>query len=194
MTDNHATAVLWRRLPYMLSPQWDIYSHIWDRVEEKRVLEVGFGTGIGVLQYAGNAKDVLAIEIDKAAVGFAEKVFPLRNICWRVRDLLTFEGEKFDYIVMIEVLEHVVDSEKALERIHGLLVPGGKALITVPNKLRHRHKDEILIENEWTPPSFLVELLPYFHDAQLLDYELQPLELPNGDRATPIIAEVTRVP
>jgi len=192
MSDNNATAVLWRRLPYVLSPQWDIYSRIGDRTKGKRVLEVGFSTGAGVLQYAENVKSVLAIEIDKAAVEFATKMFPLRNICWRVRDLLTFEASGFDYIVMIEVLEHIVDSEKALERVHDLLVPGGKALITVPNANRHRHKDEVLIENEWTPPSFLVELLPYFHDAQLLDYELQPLELPNGDRATPIIAEVTR--
>ncbi len=52
---NDATAVLWRRLPYMLSPQLDIYERLWPFVRRKRVLEVGFGTGIGVLQYAGSA-------------------------------------------------------------------------------------------------------------------------------------------
>ena len=192
MSDNNATAVIFRRLPYYLSPQWDIYSQIWDRVEEKRVLEVGFGTGAGVLQYSQDAESVVAIEIDKAAVEFAMKVFPLHNVCWWVQDLLTYEVGAFDYIVMIEVLEHIADYEKALERVHDLLVPGGKALLTVPNANRHRHKDESLIENEWKPSSFLVELLPYFDDGQLLDYELLPLQLPNGNRATPIIAEVSR--
>ena len=192
MNDNNATAVLWRRFVYYLSPQWDIYSRIGDQTRGKRVLEVGFGTGIGVLQYAQDAESVVAIEIDKAAVEFAMKVFPLHNVCWWVQDLLTYEVGEFDYIVMIEVLEHIVDPEKALERIRDLLVPGGKALLTVPNALRHRHKDENLIEKERTPSGFSAELRRHFRDVVLLDYELQPLEPPNGNRATPIIVEVTR--
>lgn len=193
MSDNDATAVLWRRFIYYLSPQWDIYSRIGDRTKGKRVLEVGFGTGAGVLQYAQDAESVVAIEIDKAAVEFAMKVFPLHNVCWWIQDILTFEAGEFDYIVMIEVLEHVVDAEKALERVHDLLAPGGKALLTVPNAKRHRHKDEALIENEWTPLGFASELGKRFNDnVELLNYELRPLNLSRNGQATPIIAEVAR--
>lgn len=194
MSDNNATAVLWRRLVYHLSPQWDIYSRIGDRTEGKRVLEVGFGTGAGVLQYAQDAESVVAIEIDKAAVEFAMKVFPLYNVCWWVQDILDYEGGEFDYIVMIEVLEHVADPDKALKRIYDLLVPGGKALLTVPNAKRHRRKYESLIENEWTPLGFATKLGRYFQKTELLNYELQPLNLSINGQATPIIAEVTRVP
>ena len=194
MSDNNATAVLWRRLIYHLSPQWDIYSRIGDRMKGKRVLEVGFGTGAGVMQYAQDAESVVAIEIDKAAVEFAMKLFPLHNVCWWVQDILDYEDGAFDYIVMIEVLEHVADYEKALKRIHDLLVPGGKALLTVPNAKRHRHKHEDLINNEWTPLEFVWKLREYFHEAELLDYDLQPLDLSKNGQATPIIAEVTNVP
>ena len=65
---NGAGAVLFRRLPYMLSPQLDIYERLGPLVTEKRVLEIGFGTGLGTLQYVAAASMVDAIEIDPAAV------------------------------------------------------------------------------------------------------------------------------
>ena len=84
---NGAGAVLFRRLPYMLSPQMDIYENLRPLVREKTVLEIGFGTGIGVLQYASAAKYVHAVEIDPAAVAFAEKCFPFEGVSWIQGDI-----------------------------------------------------------------------------------------------------------
>ena len=41
-------------------------------------------------------------------------------------------SEKFDQIVFLEVLEHILDDQKALERISKLLKPGGRIIISTP--------------------------------------------------------------
>ncbi len=45
---------------------------------------------------------------------------------------LTFGDDKFDYIISIHVLEHVLDDQKALNEIYRVLKPGGTALIMLP--------------------------------------------------------------
>jgi methylase of polypeptide subunit release factors len=64
--------ILWRRLPYMLSPQMDIYKHLSSMLVGKNVLEVGFGVGLGVLQYANDAKSVFAIDTSENAYNFGQ--------------------------------------------------------------------------------------------------------------------------
>ena len=48
---------------------------------------------------------------------------------------LAFRDNTFDAVLMIEVLEHVFDDEKAISEIYRILKPGGKLIITAPNKL-----------------------------------------------------------
>ena len=43
-------------------------------------------------------------------------------------------NNKFDTIIMLEVLEHIKDDNKTLQNIHKMLKRGGKLIITVPNK------------------------------------------------------------
>ena len=42
-------------------------------------------------------------------------------------------GKKYDLVTMFDVLEHVDDFEAALLNIHGLLRPGGRLLLKLPN-------------------------------------------------------------
>lgn len=42
-------------------------------------------------------------------------------------------GRRFDTVVLGHVLEHVADPVALLARVRGLLAPGGRALLTVPN-------------------------------------------------------------
>lgn len=48
-------------------------------------------------------------------------------------DRLIAAGDRRDVCVMEHVLEHVVDPEGLLHRLHGLLKPGGLLAVTVPN-------------------------------------------------------------
>ena len=51
--------------------------------------------------------------------------------------------QRFDWIVMLDVLEHIPDPVAALEKARNLLKPGGRILLTVPafNLLWTRHDD-----------------------------------------------------
>lgn len=47
---------------------------------------------------------------------------------------LRFEDNYFDKIVCTEVLEHIVDDQKAVSELYRVLKPGGTLAVTVPNK------------------------------------------------------------
>ena len=59
------------------------------------------------------------------------------------------ENEKFDAVIALDVLEHVLDYQRALEEIHRVLSPGGFAILTVPQK------DNLLVTYE--DPSIVTE-------------------------------------
>lgn len=183
---NWANDILWRRFGYALSPQLDIYKYLAEHLVGKCVLEVGFGTGIGVLQYAPGAKYVCAIEIDPLAVDFAKRCFPVEGIAWMEADVLTFSCGLYDAVVMIEVLEHIADWEAALANVVALLNTSGKLYISARNANASLRKND-LHEREWTAPEFRDSLLNYFSSVDLYDYSLSKM-LPIDTRQTPLMA------
>jgi SAM-dependent methyltransferase len=42
------------------------------------------------------------------------------------------DDRSYDLVLMLDVLEHIEDDAGALERVHGVLQPGGHAIVTVP--------------------------------------------------------------
>ncbi len=193
MDDSNATAVIWRRLTYMLSPQLDVYESLRKIVHGKRVLEIGFCTGLGVLQYHAFAEYVDAVEIDPVAVSFVRKTLPLRNVRWICDDISNpsrnYRG--YDMLVMIEVLEHIVNQDRALQILRNSLVRGGSGIITAPNSKRYRRRQESLNVREYTAMSLRDKLKRVFERVVLLDATLMPdddLET----RASPLIAGVQR--
>ena len=191
--DSMASAVIWRRLVYMLTPQIDLYENVPRMVQGRRVLEVGFGTGIGCLQYAHAAEYIDAVEIDPAAVAFARRMLPLRNVRWLLDDVVnpTRTYRAYDVFLAIEVLEHVVDRGAALRTLRGALAPGGWGLVTVPNSLRYRRRTEALNAEEWTPDGALAMLGEVFQSAILLDARLMP-QADQQHRESPIVVAVQR--
>lgn len=80
-------------------------------------LENTFITGIDfikeILPHAVDANHCLAVDID--------------------RGHLPFNNESFDYVTCLDVLEHLILSDHAMEEIHRVLKPGGRCLFSVPN-------------------------------------------------------------
>jgi len=54
------------------------------------------------------------------------------SVSW-VNDLALIQQQKYDLILMVEVLEHLLDPVDELKKIRELLSPGGKLVITTPN-------------------------------------------------------------
>jgi 2-polyprenyl-3-methyl-5-hydroxy-6-metoxy-1,4-benzoquinol methylase len=189
---NQAHDILWRRLRYFLTPQFDIYASLFSRFAGRRVLEVGFGTGGGVLQYASSARLVDAIEIDPGAVDFANKTFPLNNVNWIEGDICTFQTRiRYDAVVMIETLEHIPDYKSALTNIRKLLHPGGDLVMSARNANADLRRWKDLHEREWTSGELVDELRPFFEDVWLYDWSLTDLQT-GFTSLTPLVAVARR--
>ena len=71
--------MIWNRLKYVLSPQFDVYDVV-KKTVRNRVADIGFGTGFGTHLFSVNAKEVYGYEIDEAAIQFAKTVFPFKAL------------------------------------------------------------------------------------------------------------------
>jgi 2-polyprenyl-3-methyl-5-hydroxy-6-metoxy-1,4-benzoquinol methylase len=189
---NDAHDVLWRRLRYMLSPQWDIYFSFRGKFRYKKVLEVGFGTGAGTIQYAPDALVVHALEIDPGAVDFAKKTYPLENVKWICADITKYSVDfKYDVVVMVETLEHIKEWEKALANIRDHMEPGGMLYMTARNRNADLRRWKDLHEREWTAQELYDALIEYFGQVHLYDYSMTDIQSPQTT-LTPLIARAQK--
>ena len=182
---NDANGVLWRRLRYFLTPQLDLYKHIGDKVSGD-VLEVGFGTGFGVLQYAFQVNSVVALELTQDAVDTASELMPLLHVTWAVGDITKKAYPHCDAALMIEVLEHIPNYKAALSNLADSLYVGGTAYISGPNKNAQLRKND-KHEREWTAGEFAKTLKEYFGEVTLYDYSLTQVQ-DEDSTVTPLVA------
>ena len=100
-----------------------------------RVLDAGCGAGgNGALMKGAGAAEVVGIELHPAAAQRA------RSVCDRVLegdlaalDLETLGPGSFDLVLAIDVLEHLVAPGEVIQRLVGLLKPGGLLVACIPN-------------------------------------------------------------
>lgn len=97
----------------------------------RNVLDIGCGQG-GFLDLARRAGlDTAGVEISRRAAAIAAAKGH-RVFCRSVLDGPITEGERFDLVVMWDVLEHLPDPGQALRRAREVLAPGGRLFITTP--------------------------------------------------------------
>jgi cyclopropane fatty-acyl-phospholipid synthase-like methyltransferase len=98
------------------------------------VLEVGAGGGKVTELYAAN-RTVLATDLSDPSIAALEQRFAgVPGVTVAKKDLrqLQGEGNRFDSIVMINVLEHIEDDAGVLGELSTLLLPGGNVVVYVP--------------------------------------------------------------
>lgn len=66
------------------------------------------------------ARSYLRLDIDPAKTP---------DICCDLHDL-DWQGEPFDTVLAIEILEHLKDPQRAIDRIHSVLKPGGVCILS----------------------------------------------------------------
>jgi 2-polyprenyl-3-methyl-5-hydroxy-6-metoxy-1,4-benzoquinol methylase len=100
-----------------------------------RVLDIGTATGTVAEALRERGARVWGVEIDEAAAKEAAKA--CEQIVIGDVEQLDLDAEldqhEFDWLLLLDVLEHLRDPLATLKRSASLLAPGGRVLISIPN-------------------------------------------------------------
>lgn len=166
--------MLWNRLRYVLSPQFDIYEQV-AKIVRGRVMDIGFGTGFGMHLFSINAKEVCGCEISEQSVRFAERVFPIAKMCFRYGNIEKgIDDIPYDFITMIDVIEHLEDPKRALLNVKKLMAVNGTFVCSTPNRLSRYRKSDNHVK-EFTPKEFETLLKMAFTHVSLRNFKLDAL-------------------
>ena len=112
------------------------YQYLADRIQNgMNVLDIGVGRGGLERLLVSKGVNVYCLDPNKESIDYLRAEFDLGD---RARvgfsQEIPFENERFDVVIMSEVLEHLSDKkfEKTLEEVCRVLRPGGKFIGTVP--------------------------------------------------------------
>jgi SAM-dependent methyltransferase len=105
-----------------------------------RYLDVGCGFGGCMVAFARLGYEAWGVDLDPVRVRMAranltDHSLPLNAHDWNFLDAGVPEKlGRFDLITCIDVIEHVLDVPKTLERVVSMLNPGGVVLFEIPNR------------------------------------------------------------
>jgi len=103
------------------------------QTHNKRVLEIGFGSGQLLARIAEKGGRCIGMEISRNAIHSLKKRFSEGiNFVLGALPNLPFRSIKFDLVVVSHVLEHVQDDRKSFKEISRVLKPGGRFILYVP--------------------------------------------------------------
>lgn len=100
------------------------------------VLDVGCGSGM-LGQYLSQEKKCVVdgVDFDEAAIEICSPSYRFTAVKNLEVDLLTdvFASKAYDYIVVADVIEHLVNPDKMLSELKKLIKPDGTIIFSVPN-------------------------------------------------------------
>ena len=151
--DHKAFESKWYFNPaYSCTVRRDLTKMILDLPDEGRgisVLEIGCAAGgtLMYLHYHYRQADLWGIESSEAAAKMASHFAEVLNFDIEAVEKAEWHN-KFDYILAGDVVEHLRDPWKALERLRRWLKPGGHFLLSVPNVM-HISNIQNILGGDW---------------------------------------------
>jgi SAM-dependent methyltransferase len=115
--------------PLRGSSHWWALSQLAPAVAGKSVLDVGAGSGwLGQALRQHAPGRTVAIEIDTRSHPVLHSLYDQV-----LEDPTALDGQSFDFIALLDVLEHLPKPIEYLKRLRRLLAPSGTILLSVPN-------------------------------------------------------------
>lgn len=120
---------------YEVFAQWMPSTMEFARFSGKRLLEVGYGQGTDLFQFARNGALVSGIDMTPSHFDIATRRFNLAGIDADLRlgdaEEMPFADASFDAVYSFGVIHHSPNTQKIIDEIHRVLRPGGRAIIGV---------------------------------------------------------------
>lgn len=102
------------------------------------ILDIGCGQGVVLKKlkekFGDKIKTLTGIELSKKLLEMAGKNIPEARLLIADAENLPFGDNSFDFVIMIDVFQYLLDFDKALEEIKKVLRPNGKFIVTAPNR------------------------------------------------------------
>ena len=102
-----------------------------------RALEVGPGSGVYLPTLCSLFGEVVTSDIEESYLERASNLSSAHpNLSMKIDDITnsSLPESSFDLILCTEVVEHIPDSASALREMHRLLKPGGKLVLSTPQR------------------------------------------------------------
>lgn len=104
----------------------------------KRVLEVGCGLGIDLIQFARGGAIVTGVDIAEVAIRLARNFFEQNGLKADLQvmngEALRFQDDSFDVVYAHGVLQYTAEDKRMVDELYRVLRPGGEAILMVYNK------------------------------------------------------------
>ena len=105
---------------------------------ERKILEIGFGMGTDLFQFASNGAEVYGIDLSPKHLEITQRRFELyglnANLQLADAENMPFDDNSFDGVYSFGVIHHTPNMQKTIEETYRVLKPGGKAIISVYNR------------------------------------------------------------
>lgn len=121
------------------------------RNKNNRILDLGCGTGHTgkELKKLGLAKEVIGVELFEDAAKEAKSNLD-RIIVGNIEEIeLPFEKNSFDYILAMDILEHLYDPWRIISTTKKFLKKDGTLIVSIPNVQNWRLLRDLVFKGEW---------------------------------------------
>lgn len=115
------------------------YEFVADLGKQKTILDVACGEGYGTALLGSAATRVVGADKDSAAIAQARQKYAGVNVTYIQSDLFALPAvmtQTFDIVCCFQTIEHLDNQDDFLATLKQLASPGGKVIISTPNKHR----------------------------------------------------------
>lgn len=143
--------------------QQKIYTYCQKYIQNKNVLEIGSGNGYGSYSLSRYAKKIVAIDKDSISIEESNKRYSSKNLEFISTSIEEYNtNQRFDVILALQVIEHILDVHRFLKKVILLLNRNGIVIFSTPNASTQSYNENPYHYKEFSQNELYNLLSTYF--------------------------------